>query len=319
MSGAAARDAGAAPSPVNGSGVDVVVVGGGPAGLAAATWLARCGRRVRLLDTGEPRNAPTWAVHGYPGIPDEPPHELRRRMRDQALGAGAECGQGEVVEVSGGRDDFRVRLASDEVVGARRLLLAYGRRDTLPDIPRARELYGTSLFHCPDCDGPSMVGEAVGVLGADATAAELALFLSFWAESVVLLPHEQPGEALPEEAKRRLSHYDIPVRPGRIEAVEESAGRLLGLTLEDGQEVELGALFFHSDPAPACELAATLGCACDSAGHLEVDRGQETTVRGVFAAGDIVGHPYLAIAAAAEGVRAALAIHRSLLPEAFRL
>lgn len=318
MSETAAREAAAGPSPVNGSGVDVAVVGGGPAGLAAASWLARCGRRVRVLDTGAPRNAPTWAVHGYPGLPDLPPHELRKRLRDQAMGAGAECLGGEAVEVSGERDDFRVRTAEGEVVRARRLLLAYGRRDALPDIPHAAELYGSSLFHCPDCDGPSMAGEVVGVIGGDRAAAALALFLSFWADSVLLLPHG-PGGELEDEATERLSRYGIAIHPGRITGVQVRGGRLAGVELEGGGEVEVGSLFFHSDPAPACEVASALGCACDADGHLEVDRGGETSVRGVFAAGDIVGHPYLAITATAEGVRAALAIHRSLLPDDFRL
>lgn len=298
--------------------VEVAIVGGGPAGLAAALWLSRFGRRVRVLDTGEPRNAPTWAVHGYPGIPDLPPHELRRRLREQAQGAGALATEGEVVDISGAKERFVVRSAGGDQVRARRVLLAFGRRDELPDLPRARELYGVSLFHCPDCDGPSGVGAAVGVIGSDLHAASLALYLSFWATSVTLLAN---GESVSwgEDVLERLGAAGVGLTLPRIVNADAQAGRLRRIVLEGGESLPLACIFFHSQTVPACGLASDLGCECDADGHLRVDTGGETTVPGVFAAGDITGHPYLAASAAAEGVRAALTIHRSLLPDSFRL
>lgn len=297
---------------------DVAVVGGGPAGLAAATWLARFGRRVRVLDTGEPRNAPTWAVHGYPGLPDLPPHELRRRLRDQALGAGAEALQAEVTAVTGSKDAFRLQTASRQQLSARRVLLAFGRRDELPSLTGAAELYGVSLFHCPDCDGPSVAGSSVGVIGGDTHAASLAFYVSFWAGQVALLVNGGPLR-LPEDVRRRLEAEGIDVREQAIAQLDAQAGRLREVRLEGGESLPLDCLFFHSRPVPACALAADLGCECDQEGHLVVDAGQETSVPGIFAAGDITGHPYLAASAAAQGVRAALSMHRSLLPEHFRI
>lgn len=297
---------------------DVAVVGGGPAGLSAALWLGRYGRTVRVLDTSSPRNAPTWAVHGFPGLPDPTPHELRRKLLEQAQSAGTERTEADVVDVNGRKDRFSVRSRAGEEWRTRRVLLAFGRRDRLPDFPGAEELYGTSLFHCPDCDGPSAVGARVGVIGGDDTAAALALFLSHWAASVTILSHGAEPSLGPE-AQRRLRRYEVSVRSEPLVDTHSTQGRLREVALADGSRLPLDCLFFHSRTLPACDLARPIGCACDPQGHVEVDHAQETTVPGVYAAGDLTGHPYLAIAAAAEGVRAALAIHRSLLPDDFRI
>ena len=147
--------------------VDAVIVGGGVAGLSAALWLARYRRSVRVFDGGEPRNEPAWAVHGYPGLVDPSPTELRRRLYEQATGAGAELGTREVRRVSGTRDDFSVELDDGTVVAARRVVLAYGLVDHLPDIPDIEAFYGTSVFHCPDCDGPGVEDHRIGVVGWD--------------------------------------------------------------------------------------------------------------------------------------------------------
>src|SRR5688572_32987859 len=132
---------------------DAVIVGGGPGGRTAAMWLGRYRRRVILYDAGEPRNEPAWAVHGYPGIVDPPPLELRRRLQQQALGEGVEMREGLVTRITGSKDEFTVHSETGDDIRARRIILAYGLRDYLPDIDGLDELYGTSVFHCPDCDG----------------------------------------------------------------------------------------------------------------------------------------------------------------------
>ncbi|MFO7261572.1 MAG: NAD(P)/FAD-dependent oxidoreductase [bacterium] len=297
---------------------DAVIVGGGPAGLAAAFWLARYRRRVRVLDSGEARNELTWAVHGYPGLPDLPPAELRRRLREQAEAAGAEVESALVVRIEGHKDAFDVYVRSAPPLRARRVLLAYGVRDLLPDIPGLEQALGTSVFHCPDCDGPLMAGLRVGVIGWTRQAAALALFLRTWAGRLVLLPH---GHRLAADARTRatLERYHVAVQPGRIVRVTPAGGRAVSLHLESGEVIGLDGLFFHIGTEPASDLAQRLGCETDEHGYLRTDRGLETTVPGVFAAGDITGHPHLAISAAARGVLAALAIHRSLLPPEWAL
>ncbi len=144
---------------------DVVVIGGGPAGLAGGLWLARYRLRTGIFDREQPRNALTRAIHGYLGVPDPAPATLRRIGREQAVAAGAEIFSNTVIGVEGAIDAFRVHLADDEIVQSRRLLFATGLRDIVPEIPGLMDHYGTSIWHCSDCDGPSVVGLRVGVIG----------------------------------------------------------------------------------------------------------------------------------------------------------
>ncbi|MBI4408678.1 MAG: NAD(P)/FAD-dependent oxidoreductase [Gemmatimonadetes bacterium] len=290
-----------------------MIVGGGPAGLAAAFWLARYRRHTCVCDAGAARNEPAWAVHGYPGLPDLPPHELRRRLRAQATGAGAQVVEDAVTAIEGAKDAFRVATEGGSGVHARRILLAFGRRDLLPSIPGLAEAYGISAFHCPDCDGPSMEGARIGVIGWNRRAAALALFLLTWADTVVLLGHGRRPR-LPDETRATLARSCIEIRTAGIQALVVREGRIQSARLEDGGTVPLDGVFVHLGSVPASQLARRLGCRISRSGAVRVNASQETTVPGVYAAGDLTGHPHLAIVAAAEGVRTALAIHRSLLP-----
>ena len=292
---------------------DAVVVGGGIAGLSAAFWLARYRRRVRVYDAGGGRNRMSVAIHGYPGVEDPTPQEMRRRIRTQAAGAGAELRQGRVADVKGSRDAFRVIVESGDIVRARRIVLAYGLSDIIPDIPGIAEAYGVTVHHCPDCDGPSAHEEPVGVIGWSRAAAELALFLLTWASRVVLLRHGH-DDRLAREDRETLLRRGVATHDARITRIDQVDGRVRAVYLADGECLALRRLFVHIGSPPASDLARRLGCETGPDGRIVVDEGQETTVPGVYAAGDIAGHPHLAIAAAAEGVRAALSLHRSLLP-----
>lgn len=298
---------------------DAVVVGGGPGGLAAAFWLARYRRRTLVLDEDRPRNEDAWAVHGYPGIVDLRPGVLRRRLREQARTAGASIERRRVVVVAGAQDAFRVEDDQGSTATARRLVLAYGRTDRIPDVPGLRELYGTSAFHCPDCDGPGVEGADVGILGHDAPAGRLALYLLTWAARAVLLTNGL-APALDRAAIAVLARHSVAIETLPVERLEGTDGRLESVRLVDGDHRPLQALFFHWGSAPATQLARMAGCACGDNGDIVVDgSNMETSVPGIYAVGDIVGRPHLTISAAAEGVRAALSIHRSLLPAEFLL
>jgi thioredoxin reductase len=297
---------------------DAVIVGGGPAGLSAALWLGRYRRNVLVLDWGETRNEPAWAVHGYPGLQDPLPSELSRRLTEQALGAAAQIRTGEAVSVAGAKDEFVVSVRDGDEVAARRVVLAYGLRDYLPDIQGLDELYGTSVFHCADCDGPAVADQRIGVIGWNRHGATQALYLRHFSPEVTLLPHGRQLD-LSDEARRTLDAEGIVIHEGEIRRVAGHGGNLTQVELDDGAAVRLDALFFHLGSEPRCELAEQLKCELDDDGYVVVDRGQETSVAGVHAAGDITGPPHLASIAAAEGVRSALAIHRSLLPDAYHV
>jgi thioredoxin reductase len=292
---------------------DVAVIGGGPAGLSAAFWLARYRRRVVVFDNGDPRNEPAWAVHGYPGLPDVPPLEFRKRLRDQASSAGAEMCIATVEKLTGGKDEFTLTLSNGAHHTARRVVLAYGLRNDLPDIPGFDEMYGRSVFHCPDCDGPSVAGCRIGVLGNDRATANMALFMLTWTDHVTVFAHGQDLE-LSEDERATLERYRIGTLGPRIVQLAGQAGRLTEVQLEDGAAVPLDALFFHYGTEPACEIALQAGCECEGRNTLVLDRSQETSVPGIYGAGDLAGHPYLTISAAAGGTRVALSIHRSLIP-----
>jgi thioredoxin reductase len=297
---------------------DAIVIGGGPAGLSGALWLARYRRKVRVFDAEDPRNAVTWAVHGYPGLDDISPQDLRKRLKLQAVDAGAEYEPGVVVSIEGGEDDFRVTMEDGRVFGARRILIATGLKDIVPEIPGLDDFYGTSIWHCPDCDGPSVVDCKVGVIGWGRQIAAYCMYMLTFSEKLTILTHGHPPD-MEENARDALARWNIPVREDVIERIEGDDGRVRRVVYHDGSTEDFDAMFFHIASGPGSSFAADIGCQADEEGILEIDKEYQTTVPGVYAAGDIVPGSRLAIRAAAEGVRAAVGIHKSLIPDDRRL
>jgi thioredoxin reductase len=293
---------------------DVIVVGGGPAGLAGALWLARYRRKVRLFDAQDPRNKQTWAVHGYFGIQDPPPEELRRIGREQAGSAGAELEAAVVETVEGEKDDFRVTLADGRTFGARRILFATGLKDIVPELPGFDDFYGTSIWHCPECDGPSVTGKRVGVIGWGEGIAKYCMWMLTWTDDLTVLTHSHPPD-MPPEARESLERHGIAVRTKAIVALEGSEGQVENVVYHDGSRERFDALFFHIACGAGSTLPQDIGCKGNPDGILEVDKNFETTVPGVYAAGDITPGARLVTRAAYEGARAGIGIMKSLLPE----
>jgi thioredoxin reductase len=297
---------------------DCIVIGGGPAGLSGALWLGRYRRKVRVFDREEPRNAVTWAVHGYPGLDDIPPAELRKKIRTQAIDAGAEYEPACVVSIEGEIDDFRVTLDDDRVFGARRILVATGLRDIVPEIPGFDDFYGTSIWHCPDCDGPTITGRKVGVIGWGRGIVAYCMYMLTWTDQLTVLTHGHPPD-LQENAREAMERWNLPIRTEVIERLEGEGGQVHRVVFDGGETEEFDALFFHIASGPGSSFPAELGCEADEEGILEIDKEYQTTVPGVYAAGDIVPGSRLAIRAASEGIRAAVGIHKSLIPDDRRI
>jgi thioredoxin reductase len=297
---------------------DAIVIGGGPAGLAGALWLARYRRRVRLLDAEDPRNAATWGVHGYLGLKDPPPEEIRRIGREQACSAGAEYEAAEVARAEGEKDDFKVTLSDGRGYRARRLLLATGLRDIIPEIPGLLDFYGSTVFHCPDCDGPSFPDKRIGMIGWGRQIATLSTWMLAWTDDVTVLTHGHEPE-MDDAALRMLERNGIAVRREAIARLEGEDGCVRRAVFEGGDSLPFDGIFFHIAAGPGSPIAAELGCDADEEGILEVDDEYETSVPGVFAAGDLTPGSRLTIRAAYEGTRAAIGIQKSfVVPEAIR-
>jgi thioredoxin reductase len=301
---------------------DAIVIGGGPAGLSAALWLARYQRRVRVFDSGDPRNAVTWGVHGYLGLEDPKPAEVRRVGREQAIKAGAEIEAATVERIEGESGDFLLTLSDDRTVRARRILLATGLKDIVPEVEGLDEYYGTSIWHCPDCDGPEVRGKEVGIIGWGTGIAKFCMYILTWTDRLTVYTHSHPSE-MSAPALDKLDEFNIPIRREAIVKLEGENGCLKRVVLHDGSTHDVDAMFFHIAVGPGSTLAADLGCELEEGaemeGILKIDKEHQTTVPGIYAAGDITPGSRLAIRAAAEGARAGLGIHKSLIPDSRRI
>lgn len=302
------------PTPAARVEIDVLVVGGGPAGLAGALMLGRCRRAVLVCDDGRQRNKPSRALHGYPTRDGCAPSEWLRAARDElAAYPTVERVDGEVVALrrDGGRFEFALR---DGRTGrARRVLLATGVCDELPDVPGFAECYGTSAFHCPYCDAFEVRDRPLAAYGRGTAAYGLALELRAWSADVVLCT--DGTDELSARQLRALASDGIAVERAAVLRLDARDGRLERVVFEGGVERPCAALFFATGQARRTRLGRDLGCALDRRGVLRTRSHERTTARGVYVAGDASGGEQLVVVAAAEGTRAAIALHRELAVE----
>lgn len=292
---------------------DCIIVGGGPGGLTCAVFLGRYRRRVLLCHNNRPRNYASQAIHGFLGQHGIRPAELLSRGGEEAREAGVEMCECTVESIERIGDAFEVRTSSGTMRG-RRIVLAYGLRDELPDIPGVEAYYGRSVFHCPDCDAFELSEKRIGVIGWGRNAGGLALRLLQWTAEVTIFVHGRPRD-FDEELASKLQAETVNVKDERILSLEGTNGELKAVVLESGERVELDALFFNIDVRRSCDLGEQLGCVeVTDTPCFSVDEYGETSVEGVYAIGDISPGSQLAITAAADGAVAAIAINKSLLP-----
>lgn len=303
---------------------DVAIVGGGAAGLSAAIWLGRYLHSVVLVDSGDPRNWETYGINGYLGLPGIRPPELRGAGRDECRKLGVTLVDAVALKAKKVDDDrFVVSVEGGDVFQARRLLIAIGIRDIWPDVPGLEHIYGANAHVCPDCDGYQARGRKTVVLGTGRKAVGLALNLTTWTNDVVICTNGAPPDLDRKEYCEKLDALNIPVLTERIKRIDHDGATIYSIEFENGMCLDADKVFFSIGQQPAdafgSGLCAQLGCARDEEGSIIVDRHGHTSVFNVFAAGDITPGPQLAIAAAAEGAIAALAIHKSLVPDSRKL
>ena len=289
---------------------DAIIIGGGPAGLTCAIFLGRYRRRVLLLDSGKPRNYAVTALHGFLGFHGIDPDELRARGRAEAEASGVELAEVRAERLERDGDVFVI----NGELRARRIVLAYGVRDTLPDIPEIESYYGKSVHHCPDCDGYEARDQRIGVIGWTKAVVGLALKLLQWSDDIVVLTHGHEREWDDEEYSKLLAER-IEVKDEPIVALTGADGQVDSAVLSTGERVTLQRIFFTIHVERACTLAEELGCEVDPhAPNVIVDEHRKTTVEGVWAVGDLAAGAQLAITSAADGAIAAIDLNKSLLP-----
>ena len=293
---------------------DVIIIGGSFAGLAAAMPLARARRRVLLIDAGQPRNRFAAHSHGFLGQDGVTPADIQARgMAELSAYPTFTLLRGNVVGAAGTLDTFTVTLADGSTLKGRRLILATGVRDELPAIPGMKERWGVGALHCPYCHGYEVAGRPLGVLGTQAGSDMKALLVSDWGP-VTLFTQDAflPGA----EMMVRLTERSITVERVPITEMLGEAPSLSAVKLADGRVLPLAALFVGPRTHMASPLALQLGCAMEeghSGPYLRINEGKETSVPGIFAAGDATMQMHSATLSVASGMLAGVGAHRSLL------
>jgi thioredoxin reductase len=292
---------------------EVLIVGAGPAGLSAALILGRCRRRVLLCDSGEPRNAVSPALRGFLSRDGINPRDLRDVARRELLAyATVEVRDVVVAEVAAERSGFSADLASGERIRARRVLLATGIVDELPEVPGLRDLYGRGVWLCPYCDGFELRGRPLAVYGRGKKAVAELRALSRYSDDLVLFGD---GDAdLDDEARECLDPMRVEARSERVASIEECMDGVAVL-LTTGEAIERAALFIVTRCRQKSNLAERLGCKVGQDGLIATRDDAASGVPGLFVAGDASRSALLAIVAAGEGAAAALAINKELLRE----
>jgi thioredoxin reductase len=300
---------------------DVVVIGGGAAGLNGALQLARSRRSVLVVDAGQQRNRPAPAVHGLLGHDGVPPAELLARGRDEVRGYGGEVTADEVAAVGGEPGSgFTVNLADGRAVRARRLLVTSGLVDELPDIPGLRERWGRDVVHCPYCHGWEVRDQPIGVLASGPRSVHQALLFRQLSDDVVYFRHRTD---LDGAAAAQLAARGIRVVDGEVSAVVIADDHLAGVRLTDGTVVPRQALAVAARMMARAGFLAGLGLKATEhpsgmGSHVPADPAGRTEVPGVWAAGNVTDLGAQVGAAAAAGALAGAMINADLIEEETR-
>ncbi|HET7483109.1 MAG TPA: NAD(P)/FAD-dependent oxidoreductase [Actinomycetota bacterium] len=293
---------------------DVLVIGGGPAGLAAGLWLGRYRRKTLISDAGEQRNLAALRSHGYLAFDGSSPQELLARAdADVARYPTVHRRNDRVIELAAVGNGFVANIGDDEVT-AKRVVLTTGVQDVVPEVAGFDELYGRSIFHCSCCDGYESRDMSVVAIGWGEHVAGFALDLLEWGAHVTLITDGQTfdGDA---DARLALARHDIEIIEDTVDCFAIEDGRMRGVRLVSGREVTAERAFFSIAHRPRTDLAVALGCETDDQGYLRVGPHGETTVEGVYAAGDVTPGEQLVLTAASTGAVAGIACALSLRGE----
>ncbi|ATI31505.1 NAD(P)/FAD-dependent oxidoreductase [Rhodococcus sp. WS1] len=294
---------------------DVVIVGGGAAGLSAALVLARARRRVMIVDAGNPRNGVSEHLHGYLTRDGQSPTQLLAAGRKEVLEYGGEMTTGTAIGIEQTEDGgFLVQTDATASLEARTVLVATGLRDELPNIAGLQDRWGVDVLHCPYCHGYEVRDTPIGVLGGDNRPFTIhqASLVRQWSDDVVFFPNRIE---LTGTERERLTVRGIRIVEGDVAGVSVADGRLDGVELASGQVVPRSVVFVGPRFVPRDALLTDLGCEADENGWVVTDPAGSTSMPGVWAAGNVSDSPAQLITAAAAGSKAAIALNHYLLEQ----
>jgi thioredoxin reductase len=295
---------------------DCIVIGGGPAGLNGAVVLGRCRRKVLLFDTERYRNEASHGMHNYLTRDDILPSEFlsicQKELQKYSV-------QRLVRRITMGKKNasgiFEVKDQDGRIYRSKKLLVATGLSDTIPDIEGFAACYGKSIFHCPYCDGWEVRDKKIGVYARNKEGAELALALKCWTDDVTL--YTDGGNKVKSTQKAYLEANAIDIVRDRISKLESSEGQVQKIIFNSGQSRDCDALFFVNGYSQQCNLAEAFGCEVNTKGVIVTNRVQKTNVEGLYVAGDAAKDMHFVVVAAGEGAKAAVMINKDLIKEEF--
>ncbi|MFB8177429.1 NAD(P)/FAD-dependent oxidoreductase [Streptomyces sp. NPDC055966] len=295
---------------------EVVVVGGGAAGLSAALVLGRARRRTLVVDAGEPRNAPSAHMQGYLSRDGMSPAEFLAVGREEIARYGVELVRDRVTDAARDGEGFTVRLAQGRTAHARHVVIATGLKDELPGVPGLAERFGRDVVHCPYCHGWEVRDRPTGVLATSPLSVHQALMVTQWSDDVRLFLHEVAESELTDVDLRRLAAARVAVVPGRVTGLVVADDRLTGVRLADRTVHEREVLYAAPRAVPRNDLLIELGAELRETpfgSYPVIDERGLTTVPGLWAAGNASGFAEQVINAASRGYRAGAAINGELL------
>ncbi|MGN6449952.1 MAG: NAD(P)/FAD-dependent oxidoreductase [Brucella intermedia] len=293
---------------------DAIIIGGSFAGLSAATYLARGRRTVRVIDAGKPRNRFAEHSHGFLAQDGSNPLTMLETAKAQVEAyPTVTFTRGKAISGSGEIDNFRIELDSGEIVEGRRLILAFGISDELPDIPGLAERWGNTVIHCPYCHGYEFSDRKLGVLNLSPMSVHQAMLISEWGPTTFFIDKGMEPDA---EAFAELQRRGVKIERSPVRALCGQGAELSQVELEDGRLVPVEALYIGPRNRLNSEIAGIFGCAMDElplSRTIRTDGLKTTTVPGIFAAGDITRGAHSVAWSVADGVTAGTAAHRSLV------
>ncbi|MEK4978259.1 NAD(P)/FAD-dependent oxidoreductase [Bacillus sp. FSL K6-6540] len=293
---------------------DVVIIGGGPAGLNAALVLGRARKDVVLIDEGKPRNRVTRETHGFLTRDGTSPSEFRRIAREQITAyPSVRFVENTAAAAEGVDGDFRITTGEGTIYRSKKLLFAVGKKDSPLDINGLADVYGKSAFVCPYCDGWELRDQPLVVIAKGAGALHFAKVIAGWSDRYTICTNG-PDE-LTDEQRQELKDHDVSLFNSPIHRIESNEGMVRQVVLEDGAVIPCTGIFFAPKLVPGSELPAAVGCDINEGGSVVIDAFGKTSVPGIYSAGDAATEMYQAIAAASMGAMAAASINGELLNE----